>query len=184
MIDNGAFSFWTTGKSVNWDGYYRWVEPWLDYQTTWAVIPDVIDGTEEENDKLIQEWPFGERGAPVWHLHESLDRLIYLINLFPRVCFGSSGEYREVGSSRWHHRMVEVFNDICPGGTNPCWLHMLRGMSLSGGPYPFSSVDSTDVARNHNRKQNTVVSLAERWDGIQCPVRWVKQMEQQDAFTA
>jgi hypothetical protein len=33
-----------------------------------AVIPDVIGGTSEENDALIAEWPHGKVvGAPVWH---------------------------------------------------------------------------------------------------------------------
>ena len=50
---------------------------------------------------------------------------------------------------------------------------MLRGMSLAGGPYPFASVDSTDVAQNHNRPQNTPARMAARWDAMQCPSRWV-----------
>jgi hypothetical protein len=48
MLDNGAFSFWKTGKAVDWNGYIEWAEPWLDHHTTWAVIPDVIDGDRRE----------------------------------------------------------------------------------------------------------------------------------------
>jgi len=54
----------------------------------------------------------------------------------------------------------------------PVWLHMLRGMALAGSEYPFASVDSTDIARNHNRPQNTVRGMADRWDARQCPGRW------------
>ena len=57
-------------------------------------------------------------------------------------------------------------------GPVPVWLHMLRGMALSGSEYPFASVDSTDVARNHNRPHNDALQMALRWDGKQCPARW------------
>jgi hypothetical protein len=50
--------------------YYRWVEagrthPGFDF----AIIPDVIDGSEEENDDLMGEWPFFD-GVPDYHLHD------------------------------------------------------------------------------------------------------------------
>lgn len=56
---------------------------------------------------------------------------------------------------------------------------MLRGMSLAGSHYPFASLDSTDVARNHHLPQHTALKIADRWDGIQCPARWqrVDQLE-------
>lgn len=170
MLDNGAFSAWRAGKDTDWPGYYLWLDRWLAYPTTWAVIPDVIDGDEEANDGLILQWPHGARGAPVWHLHESIERLLKLIEAWPRVCMGSSAQYSEVGSAAWRHRMDEAFNAISDSGPIP-WLHMLRGMSLSGGEYPFSSVDSTDVARNHNRGRSAK-DMAERWDAMQCPPEW------------
>lgn len=172
MLDNGAFSFWKTGKQTDWDGYYEWVEPWLQHHTTWAVIPDVIDGTVEENDRLVAEWPYPEKGAPVWHLHEPVDRLLELAR-FPRVCVGSSGDYATVGDAKWHRRMEQAMNALCGDGPSPVWLHMLRGMALAGSHYPFASVDSTDVARNHNRPQNDALSMALRWDALQCPSSWV-----------
>jgi hypothetical protein len=75
MLDNGAFSLWRVGRPVDWPAYYAWCEPWLQYRTTWAVIPDVIDGTTRENDALLDAWPFGGRGAPVWHLQHREPRL-------------------------------------------------------------------------------------------------------------
>src|ERR1700756_1178377 len=57
MLDNGAFSFWRSGEgAVDVEAYAAWVRPWLDYRTTWCVIPDKIDGTEQENDPLLAEW--------------------------------------------------------------------------------------------------------------------------------
>lgn len=172
MLDNGAFSAWTAGRAVDWDGYYRWVEPWLAHQTTWCVIPDVIDGDEEANDQLVLEWPHGDRGAPVWHMHESIDRLARLSAVWPRVCIGSSGQYRVVGSAAWHDRMTEAMNAICGDGPPPCWVHMLRGMSLAGSIYPFASLDSTDVARNHHLPSKSAAAMTARWDAQQCPATW------------
>jgi hypothetical protein len=184
LLDNGAFSFWRSGKQTNWDGYYRWCDKWLQHRTTWAVIPDVIDGSETANDHLISQWLLRfdlGRGAPVWHLHESIERLDRLSRLHPRVCIGSSGAYAQIGTPQWHDRMRQAFNALIDRTVGPprCDVHMLRGMGVVGGPYPFTSVDSTDVARNHNRPQNTAVQLAERWDAVQSPAVWrrVDQLE-------
>jgi hypothetical protein len=174
MLDNGAFSYWRQDKPTDWPGYYRWVEPWLEHPNTWAVIPDVIDGTEQENDALLVQW-FQRRlpkGAPVWHLHEPIERLKRLCHGYQRVCIGSSGQYAVVGTDAWHRRMEQAMNAVCDP-TPRAWLHMLRGMALAGSQYPFASVDSTDVARNHNRDGNDALEMALRWDGRQCPARWV-----------
>src|SRR4051812_11078363 len=68
MLDNGAFSKWKRGATTDWPSYYDWIDPWLHYATTWAVIPDVIDGGSQIQDALVREWPFAHRGAPVWHM--------------------------------------------------------------------------------------------------------------------
>lgn len=184
MLDNGAYTLWrrNTQRStpLSWDAYYVLCREWLEYRTTWAVIPDVIDGSERDNDRLIAEW-FAKMGsyrqaAPVWHLSESIDRLIRLTRTFDRVCIGSSGDYAVIGNDRWNNRMNDTFNSICKGSGSPdCWLHMLRGMSLSGSIYPFSSVDSTDIARNHHLPNKEPVDMARRWDAIQNPAKWIEQ---------
>lgn len=177
VIDNGAFQ----RKEVDWEAFYRWVEPWLDFHTTWAIVPDVIGGGEIENNELIDRWPHGfKRAAPVWHLHESFDRLEWLVSAFDRVCFGSSEEFWQIGTQRWNNRVNEAFNRICKGsGRPPAWIHMLRGMSLSGSDYPFSSVDSTDIARNHEQVPGKAKEMARRWDALQCPARWKEKPVQE-----
>jgi hypothetical protein len=180
MLDNGAFSAWKAGKPTDWPGYYEWCDKWLRFKTTWAVIPDVIDGGEIENDLLLQACPLPRlQAAPVWHLHESFSRLRRLCMDYPRVCFGSSGEFATVGTKEWHERVGQAFSEICSGGVPKSAIHMLRGMSLSGGCYPFASVDSTDIARNHCRAGNDVSLketrarwMADRWDGRNCPAEW------------
>lgn len=170
MLDNGAFTAWTKGRQVDWYAWAEWVSPWLDYPTTWCVLPDSIDGGVEENDRLLS-YSWDVPGAPVWHLHEPIKRLLKLADGYGRFCFGSSGEYRDVGSDSWHRRVSEAFDEISKRHARLPWIHMLRGMSQSGGPYPFASVDSTDVAQNHNRR-GSARAQADRWDGLQCPARW------------
>lgn len=181
MIDNGAYSIWRSkGKVINptWDKYYKWVEKWLHYPTTWAVIPDVIDGTEEENDALIEAWPLGDKGYPVWHINESLDRLQRLCDNYTRVCIGSTSEYgKMLGSDLWHTRMTEAMDRVCVGGNAPTQFHMLRGFSVLDAGYPFYSADSTDVARSHQK--HTALKLADRWDAVQCVPRWKGRLKQE-----
>ncbi len=179
MLDNGAFSFWMKGAIPEWDGVYDWMEPWLDYPTTWAVIPDVIDGVEDANNDLLDSWRDRglSKGAPVWHLHESLYRLQWLTHSYERVCFGSSGAYRDPGTDQWHRRVSEAFDAVAdPAGRVP-WIHMLRAMSeAAGSHYPFASADSTNAARNHagsqKREPTPIRVLADRSDALQCPARW------------
>lgn len=180
MLDNGAFSVWKAGSVADWPGYYSWVDQWLDCPTTWAVIPDVVEGADEVQDALISEWPHGKRGAPVWHMHESLARLLRLIDDWPLVCIGSSAEYAVVLSTSWCRRMDEAWNAIAAKHARTPKVHMLRGMATLGRSWPFYSVDSTDIARNHNRAHNSPRDMADRWDGLQCPVRFQPVPEQME----
>lgn len=98
-LDNGAFSFWTQKRVVDWKEYYRFVERWANHpRFSFAIIPDVIGGSSEENDELIAEWPHGKFiGAPVWHMNEPDERFIQLCNEFPRVAIGSMGNTTQSG---------------------------------------------------------------------------------------
>lgn len=180
LLDNGAFSKWKSGKSVDWPAYYEWCDRWLDYRTTWAVIPDEIDAGSQQQDALIREWPHGDRGAPVWHMDEPIDRLLRLADEWPRVCVGSTAEYADVLSDLWCDRMDATFNELSKRHRRLPWLHMLRGMQLSCMRWPFASVDSTDIARNHNRPSNTPRQMADRWDAMQTPATWALRPEQME----
>jgi hypothetical protein len=172
MLDNGAFSKWKSGKQTDWKSYYEWCDKWLDYPTTWAVIPDVIDEGTQAQESLVRDWPYGDRGSPVWHMDEPISRLLSLCEDWPRVCVGSTAEYAVVMSPSWCMRMDEAFNEIEATFKRIPNLHMLRGMKLSGRQWPFASADSTDIAQNHHLKHNTARLMADRWDGAQCPGRW------------
>lgn len=180
MLDNGAFSKWKRAHETNWLEFYAWAETWLSYPTTWAVIPDVIDGGSQLQDALLREWPFGMKGAPVWHMDEPIDRLVRLTETWPRVCIGSTAEFAVVLSDPWRRRMDECWNAIAQRHKLLPWVHMLRGMQLSGKEWPFGSVDSTDIAQNHNRAQNTPRAMADRWDAMQSRGKWKVRAEQME----
>lgn len=131
-LDNGAYSAWRAGRSCDFSGYVDWVEEWMRHPGfDWALIPDVIAGDEQENDNLVSLWlglAHGARtGVPVWHLHESLDRLDHLCGLWARVALGSSGDYAAIGSERWWARMNEAMEVACDDKGRPrVKLHGLR----------------------------------------------------------
>ena len=51
MLDNGAFSAFTKGKELDFKGFCEWCDKYLQHPH-WAVIPDVIDGTESQQPEL------------------------------------------------------------------------------------------------------------------------------------
>jgi hypothetical protein len=144
-IDWPAYSIWKQGITPDLEAYYAFIEPWLEYITTTATIPDFIEADEAENSRLVRAWPFRkEKGLPVYHMHESIDRLIALIDVFPWVAIGSSGQYAEVLSPQWERRMDEIFRHILRVFGRIPRLHMMRGMQLlnSKKRWPFFSGDS------------------------------------------
>ena len=115
----------------------------------WALIPDVIDGTESENDELLSEWPTDLPGVPVWHLHESVERLVVLCKSYPRVALGSSGQFKSPGTELWWQRINEALPDICVEGRPICKLHGLRMLDPDiFTKLPLASADSTNAAVN------------------------------------
>lgn len=179
LWDNGAFTAHTKGRDYDVDAFYQWVEPRLGHPH-WAVVPDVIDGGEEENDTRLETWPFDRSlGAPVWHLHESFDRLLRLADAWPRICFGSSAQYWQVGSALWERRVDEAFNSLERANARP-WVHMLRGLAMAGDRWPFASADSVNVARNFKDQGVCPERMSRRIDAIQCPVRWATRHQQSE----
>jgi len=181
MWDNGAFSSYTQGKDLDLKGYYKWLEERLGHPH-WCVIPDVIGGSVNKQKRLIKNFPFPkDLSAPVWHLNLDLDYLLYLTDNFPKVCFGSSGEYWDVGSEKWCSRIDIAFNLLAKKNKYIPYIHMLRGLSLGGTKYPFASAYSTNVARNINDKQKCPELMARKIDSMQNPIKWTIK-EVQDNF--
>ena len=174
MLDNGAFSAFTKGKTIDFKAYEEWIEPYL-YPPNWAIIPDVIDGSVEEQKELMKMFSHlsNHLVSPVWHMSLPINWLLELADNFPRFCFGSSGKYWQVGSSVWCRRADEAWNELTKRG-HKSWVHMMRGLSLCGDVYPFASADSTNVARNFKNKGSETCPerMARRIDSVQSPLKW------------
>lgn len=175
MLDCGSYTAWKVGRPTDWPSYYAWCDRWLDYPSSWAVPPDVIDGPTEEQDRLLLAWPHGRRQAgPVWHMNEPIGRLCRLVDEgWARVCIGSTAEFAVVLSDTWRQRMDLIWNTLIGAFGRPPLTHMLRGMQCVRMGWPFGSVDSSDIAQNHHRPQNTTHQMADRWDAVQCPGGWL-----------
>lgn len=164
-FDCGAYSVWRARQlglepapELDVVGYARWVNPWRRHPGfDFALIPDVIDGDEDDQNRMVSEWRNcgGDlaRDVPVWHMHESLERLAYLCRAYPRVALGSSGEWATVGTTAWWSRMADAMEHICDeNGHPPCKLHGLRMLNPEiFKRLPLASADSTNVARNGER---------------------------------
>jgi hypothetical protein len=139
------------------------------------MLADVIDGDEDTNDQLIEQWPFAYRDAPVWHMHESLSRFLRLCEEWPRVCIGSSGNYSVMKTTKWRRRMAQAMDIVCVDSRPITWLHLLRGPASSGSYFPLASADNTNIAQNHagspttGRPAKPLRTTAERIDALQCP---------------
>jgi hypothetical protein len=192
FADNGVFSFWMAalksgGEVVMTreylDGYYAFVRRWVHEGTgacKWAVIPDPIGTGTQELDALLREWPadLADYGVPVYHLDdpdmgEPLDRALRLLDSHGRLCVGAVGACKEILSPEFNRRMDDLFGAIHGhfGSIPP--VHMFRGLQLlkPEHPWPISSADSTDRARNHNRLKVfgerylwAVGQATDRWD--------------------
>lgn len=192
IVDNSAYSFWTTGEKPNWLDYVKWCKGFARHpRFDFALVPDVIDGSEKENDELLRLWdkhawhPIKIRGCPVWHLHESLERLDRLCSgRWEHVALGSSGQWPTPGHGGWWDRMDEAFEVICDKDGFPRakmhGLRMLRPDIVER--YPFASCDSTNAAQNGKREsiKNKVdtlwgkATIARRIELAQSPSRWTR----------
>lgn len=175
VLDNGAFSAWMQNKPYDFAGFSEWCCKWVTHPAMdWFVIPDVIDGSEDENDRLLEgykQFKYRNMGVPVWHLHESLDRLTRLVDDYERVCLGSSGHYAQIQTPAWWARMAEAMELLCDSRGMPLVkIHGLRMLDpVLFAHIPFASADSCNVARN--------VGLDSRWGGPYAPTsKWVRAL--------
>lgn len=190
MLDVGTYPAWQAGIELSDEyraGYYAWCDPLLDRPTTWAVIPDPIGFGSQYLDMMLREWPHGrDRGAPVFHLDadftQPVDRMLRLLDEYPRVCIGwAEKDLPILGND--HQRCQDVlWNEIAKRHKRTPVIHHFRGTQLVTHRWPYASLDSTDVARNHNRPQNTAEKMADRWDAAQCPARWELRPVPQNLF--
>lgn len=165
VLDNGAFSAWRQKKLYDFYGYREWAELWLKHPCVeWCVIPDRIDGTEADNDDLLKAWDLPKAlSVPVYHYHESLERLEMLVSEWPRVALGSSGEYATPGTTDWWARTAEIMRVACDKDGMPrAKLHGLRMLDpVIFSHIPLSTADSCNASRN--------IGIDSAWNGTYTP---------------
>lgn len=168
VVDNGAFSAHMAGANLDeayWEQFALWASNIMALcPSAVVVIPDVIGGSESQNDEL-SDWFFQmcetkcirldvERTMAVWHLHESMERLWDLAGTHRYVAFGSSGEYVDASSPLWRDRILQAFDTVNSRAETfdepRCWIHMMRFQSELKN-FDFDSSDSTNFARNAHR---------------------------------
>lgn len=174
LIDNSAFTIYQQGEGdLDIPAVADYVRSWERHPAyAGHLIPDKIGGTSEENDRMIARWMCGERmhrGIPVWHLHEDIERLRYLVqcavgNVYPAVALGSSGQWATPGTPGWWLRISEAMDAICDDKGRPrCKLHGLRMLDPQIlAKLPLSSADSCNVARN--------IGIDKKWTGPYAPM--------------
>lgn len=173
MLDNSAYSLWSADEELDVPAVADFVRSWERHPGyAGHLIVDKIGGTEAENDRMIAQWLCGERirnGIPVWHLHESLERLSYLVqcavgNVYPAVALGSSGQWSTPGTDGWWIRIGHAMAVACDEQGRPrCRLHGLRMMDAKiVARLPLASADSCNVARN--------IGIDKKWTGAYAPM--------------
>lgn len=195
VLDNGAFSVWKSGAVLDVVGYTKWVGDWCKHPGfEWALIPDSIEGDEQTNDGLISEFEaagLAKYGVPVWHLHESIERLESLCEKWKTVALGSSGQWATPGTNAWWARMSEAMDAICDEhGRPPARLHGLRMMAPDVFTrLPLASADSTNAAVNSGSlsrfgiympptSAQRAAVIAERIEGYNSAAIWERQAQQ------
>lgn len=152
VLDNGAFTVWQQGGTLDVPGYIEWVESLHRHPAVqWALIPDVIDGTEDDNQTLLLNWPGHLPGVPVYHMHESLERAEWLASTYRIVAIGSSGQWPTPGTDSWWDRMAEIMSVVCDEDGRPrTKLHGLRMLNPAiFHRLPLASADSTNASQNN-----------------------------------
>ena len=167
LLDNGAFSHWRSGRGrIDRHAFWCWANAiQAACSNAVAVIPDVIDGSEQEN-LLEVSWAlkvglarFPERTMAIWHMNESLEQLKRLCLICNFVGFGSCGDYDVQRNTATYLRRLRQANAVACYtehfyGRRP-WLHLMRALGLYHRFACFDSADSTNVARNHWRYRDT-----------------------------
>lgn len=126
---------------------------------------------------MLSQWPRKTLGydhaAAVFHLHEPLAHLHFLVNAYPKVCLGSSGQYWQLGTPQWVGRMDEIFNELAKRSARMPWIHGLRMLDQVDGGWPFASADSANVGRNFkDRAGGCAECMAAPIDVRQSAAKW------------
>lgn len=183
MLDNGAFSTWRSGRGrVDRDAFFAWAnDAQARCPVAVAVIPDIIEGNEEQNwleaahavRGELSDYP--ERLMFVWHMNDSIEQLTRACRLFNFVAIGSCAEYdiqknRKAFLARLQHASAAIDYVEQVHGRRP-WIHLMRANGAIAGAIRFDSSDSSNIARNHCRTKGQEQHVRKMADKVAAPVR-------------
>ena len=185
-LDNGAYTAYREGRTVDWEKYADWVQRWTFPTCDFHVIPDVIGGEWRENMKLISGWTLPD-AAPVWHMAEPLEMLRDLVASFRLVCIGGHVGQYELGKQEWWSRISQAMEAVCDdSGVPRCKLHGLKMLDVSLRCIPLHSADSTNLARHLSRpdlsRKAAAQLLIDRIERTGCALRWKGVTHEQLTF--
>lgn len=171
VLDNGAFTHWRSGKcKIDAPAYFAWANAiQARSEVAVAVIPDVIEGSEEANWEeaaaaVHKHSAYTDRLMFIWHMNESLEQLARACRLFNFVGIGSCAEY-DVQKNRagYDFRLKEaaavIYSVEAIFGRRP-WIHLMRGLAVLEGALWVNSADSSNIARNHCRTKHEAGHVA------------------------
>lgn len=143
MLDSGAFTFFSSGKHVDWDEH---VGRYCDFinrnnvELFFELDIDALIGYEKVKDirKRIER-ETGKQPIPVWHKRLGKDEFLKMCDEFPYVAIGGIVS-KEI--SQKEYRFFPWFID--EAHKRGCKIHGLGFTNLKGlERYHFDSVDST-----------------------------------------
>jgi hypothetical protein len=123
-------------------------------------------------------------------MHESINRLERLAADYPRICFGSSGQFANIGTAEWWIQMSVAIRAISDKEGRPLVkIHGLRMLNPAiFTKFPFSSADSTNIGRNigidktwkgnymPTTKEARALTMRMRIESYNSPARWSFQI--------
>jgi hypothetical protein len=191
ILDNGAFSAWKRGEQIDWNDYARWVKELSSHPGyQFSILPDVINGTEEENDELLQQYKL-PCGVPVFHQGESLARLNRLAQSYSTVAISSvEKSIPSISFNSWINGVFQSLTDEL--GVPRVKVHGLRMLNPEiFTRFPFASADSSYLGQTcadegkftgSLRPISTEVRgavLLDRVESYQSPGRYIPPKEEQ-----
>ncbi len=183
MLDNGAYSIWKGGGTIDVDAYCDWANDLMSRcPQARGVFPDVIGGSVAENLELLNDVVESGRLDParsyvVWHMNEPLDVLAGYADRFPLIAFGSCEEFDVQTERAAFLERAKIALDVVRSGSANAKVHMMRGLGiLQRHAIDFDSADSCNVARNHRRYKEQGGAYVRRF-----AERIEKEIEQKEA---
>ena len=148
MVDSGAFTAHTVGKSIDLKEYVEFVNQHHQSITT-AVVLDVIGdwrGTARNHERMLETVTADVDVLPVWHSTSPIDELHRLCRTYPYIGIGGVVSMAKTVNKFMQH-MIRAHKVAREYGTR------LHGLGVTGNTammrLPWGTVDSTAWRSGH-----------------------------------